>query len=220
MARDKAFARVNPSIGAHVGLDELIDAFARGDEEVANTRFDDIELVGDCANEAAFDGVVFRSCIFETVDFSRCTFRDVRFETCRFIRCNMERVWLSRCDFVGCSAPGLDLLGARVATVAFTDCDLSYANLSDAKLERVRAVGTRFREVALQRSKLRNVFFDACDLTRVDAFGTPLAGVDVSTCDFAGPVLSSDFHELRGCVMSPEQALALAGLLGVVLAED
>ena len=220
MAREKAFARVNPNIGAHVGLDELIDAFARGDEEVANTRFDDIELVSDRANEAAFDGIVFHGCVFENVDFSRCSFRDVRFEACRFIRCNMERAWLSRCDFAGCSAPGLDLLGARVAGVSFTDCDLSYANLSDAKLEWVRAVGTRFREAALQRSKLRSVSFDACDFTRVDAFGTSLARVDMSTCDFLAPVLSSDFHELRGCIVSPEQALALAGLLGVVVADD
>ena len=61
---------------------------------------------------------------------------------------------------------------------------------------------------------------DACDLTRIDVFRTSLSGIDLSGCTFEAPVLSSDFHELRGTTVSVEQALALAGLLGVRIADD
>ena len=100
-----------------------------------------------------------------------------------------------------------------------TSSDLSYANLSETSIDRLRADRTRFTEAALQRARLKRVEFDGCDLTRLDVFGTPLAGIDVSSCDFAVPVLSADFRELRGCTVSPEQALALAELLGVHIAE-
>lgn len=73
-----------------MGMDELIDLFAEGDELVSNTAFEDLDLACDVANGATFDGVVFRSCEFDSVDWSGSTFRDVVFRGCRFIRCNME----------------------------------------------------------------------------------------------------------------------------------
>ncbi len=61
---------------------------------------------------------------------------------------------------------------------------------------------------------------DGCDLTRMDVFKTSLSGVDVSRCTFAAPVVSGDYHELRGLTyVNAEQALALSGLLGIQLAE-
>ena len=108
-----------------MGMDELIDLFAEGDELVSNIAFEDLDLAYDVANGATFDGVVFRSCEFDSVDWSGSTFRDVVFRGCRFIRCNMEGCWLSRCDFVDCSAPGLNLLKARLSSVSFGSCDLS-----------------------------------------------------------------------------------------------
>lgn len=216
----KGFAGVSDAIGAHMDADDLRDAMAEGDGLVANTGFSDLELVWEDAGAATFDTVTFHGCLFEGVDFTGCTFRDVRFTGCRFIRCTLDRTWLNRVDFADCSAPGLSLLQARLASVSMTSSDLSYANLSETSIDRLRADRTRFTEAALQRARLKRVEFDGCDLTRLDVFGTPLSGIDVSSCDFAVPVLSADFRELRGCTVSPEQALALAELLGVHIAED
>ena len=179
------FARVNERIGCHMGMDELIDLFAEGDELVSNTAFEDLDLACDVANGATFDGVVFRSCEFDSVDWSGSTFRDVVFRGCRFIRCNMEGCWLNRCDFVDCSAPGLNLLRARLSSVSFTSCDLSYANLSEGRIGPMAAHDTRLTEAALQGAKLGQLRLDGCDLTRIDVFKTPLSGVDVSRCAFA-----------------------------------
>lgn len=200
----KGFAGVSDAIGAHMDVDDLRDVMAEGDGLVANTGFSDLELVWEDAGAATFDTVAFRGCLFEGIDLTGCT---------------MDRTWLNRVDFADCSAPGLSLLQARLSSVSMTSSDLSYANLSETSIDRLRADRTRFTEAALQRARLKRVEFDGCDLTRLDVFGTPLAGIDVSSCDFAAPVLSADFRELRGCTVSPEQALALAELLGVHIAE-
>lgn len=214
----RGFAHVPEALGSHMDSEELLDRFAEGEAVVSNTAFAGLELAYDDAREATFETVVFRSCVFDGVDFSGCTLRDVRFSGCRFVRCTMDRAWLDHVDFRDCSAPGLSLMKARLASVALLESDLSYANLSETKIDRLRVRGGRLVEAALQRSRLRSIELEGCDLTRLDVFGTSLSGVDVSTCTFAAPVLSANRSELRGLTVSPEQAISLAELLGVTVA--
>jgi hypothetical protein len=49
---------------------------------------------------------------------------------------------------------------------------------------------------------------------------TSLAGIDLSSCDISGLRVSDTFRELRGAVVSSEQAAQLAGLLGVQVKQD
>ena len=205
---------------SRMGGDELIAVFSEGDGYATHVLVEDVELAYECANGATFENAVFRRCLFEQVDLRDCTFRDVVFEDCRFIGCAMDRSWLNRVDMRDCSAPGMSLLQARLAQVSALSTDLSYANLSETSIDRLSLGNCKLREAALQRVKLKRVRWDACDLTRIDVFGTPLAGIDVSGCAFAAPVLSGDFHELRGAVVSVEQALDVARLLGVRIAEE
>ncbi len=132
----------------------------------------------------------------------------------------MEGAWLDRCDFVDCSAPGLNLLRARLSNVSFAACDLSFANFSETRIGPVTARDARFVEAAMQGAKLGKLRLDGCDLTRVDVFKASLKGVDVSRCAFSAPVVSSDYRELRGLTVNAEQALALSGLLGIGIADD
>lgn len=213
------FARVPERLQEHIDRYELIGLLSEGEALVANAGFIGLELSYDDAQAATFDTVLFRECVFDNVDFRACTFRDVRFESCRFIRSVMDKGWLNRVDFTGCSAPGLSLLHARLAQVSARDTDLSYANLSEASVDRLRLTGCKLREAAVQRAKLKHVRLDACDLVRLDVYGTPLKGIDLSGCAFAAPVLSQDYRELRGATVSAEQAVALAQLLGVTIAE-
>lgn len=217
--RARGFARVPEALGSHMGEEGLLDLFAEGEAVVSNTAFSGLELAYEDAREATFETVSFRGCVFDGVDFTGCTLRDVRFSGCRFVRCAMDRTWLDHVDFRDCSAPGLSLMKARLASVALLESDLSYANLSETSIDRLRVCGSRLVEAALQRSRVKHAAFDGSDLTRLDVFGTPLAGIDVSTCTFAAPVVSGNFHELRGLTVSPEQAIALADLLGVTVAE-
>lgn len=218
-AAPRGFAAVGATLD-RLGGDELLEVFSEGDGYASRVLVDDVELAYECANGATFEHALFRDCLFEQVDFRDCTFRDVVFEGCRFIGCSMDKAWLNRVDMRDCSAPGLSLVQARLALVGLFASDLSYANLSETSVDHLSVRGSRLREAALQRSKLKHVALEETDLTRLDVFGTLLAGIDVSSCIFDAPVLSSDFRELRGLVVSLEQALDMARLLGVRIAED
>ena len=194
---------------------EVLDIFSEGDGLVEGTLVDGIAFGSEDANGTDFKRCVFRNCLFESTHLVDSTFHDVRFEGCRFINSAMDKTWLNRVDFADCSAPGLSLVQARLAGVSMRGCGLSYANLSAASVERPRLTGTRLREAALQRARLKHVVLKGCDLTHLDVFGTRLAGIDLSSCVFQAPVLSSNLHELRGALISPEQEIDLAALLGV-----
>lgn len=210
------FARVGADVGRHVPADELRARLAAGDALVAMTAFEGVQLSGD-AGGATFERVVFRDCSFDSMDLSRCTFTDVAFEGCRFVRCDMGRSWLHRVDFRSCSAPGLSLREGRLTDVSFDGCQLRYADLSETSVERLVARDAALAESAWHSTRLRRFAPDRCDLSRAEFFRTPLRGVDLTTCDISGIVVSSDWHELRGARVSPEQAVGLAELLGVVV---
>ena len=181
-----------------------------GPMTACDTRLTEAALQGAKLGQLRLDGCdLTRIDVFKTslsgVDVSRCVF---------------AAPIVSGGDFVDCSAPGLNLLKARLSSVSFTSCDLSYANLSEGRIGPMTARDTRLSEAALQGAKLGQVRLDGCDLTRIDVFKTSLSGMDVSRCVFAAPIVSGDYHELRGLTVNAEQALALSGLLGIQLADD
>lgn len=214
------FAQVKEHIGAHVSANELLDRFAEGDAAIAMTAFEGLELADTSAGGATFDQVIFRSCSFENVDFSGCTFTDVRFIGCRFISCTMKRSWLNRCDLHSCSAPGLSLEKSRLTSVSLADSQLRYAEFSEVSATALRVCKTSLAESAWRSATLKRCTFDACDLSRADMFRTSLAGIDLSACDISGIVVSNTFRELRGCIVSPEQAIQFASLLGIVVKDE
>ena len=218
--RKTGFAKLSGEPARRMDYYELLGIFAEGDGLAGNAFIESAAFDHDAANGTTFDRCVFRGCTFDHADFRDSTLRDVRFEDCRFINATFDKAWLNRVDLIGCSAPGLSLMQARLASVFVHDCDLSYANLSETSIDWFQLRGTRLREAALQRAKLKNVQLTDCDLTRIDVFGTPLRGVDFTTCVFQVPVLSADYHELRGAVVSPEQAVDLARMLGVIVSDQ
>lgn len=218
--RKQGFAKLSGEPASRVDYYELLGIFSEGDGLVGNALIGGATFDHDAVNGTTFDRCVFRGSTFDHVDFRDSTLRDVRFEDCRFINTSFDKAWLNRVDLIGCSAPGLSLIQARLAGVFARDCDLSYANLSETSSERFRLRGTRLREAALQRAKLKNVQLADCDLTHIDVFGTALRGIDFTECVFQVPVLSADYRELRGAIVSPEQAVDLARLLGVTVSDE
>lgn len=97
---------------------------------------------------------------------------------------------------------------------------MSYCDLSEATVDRLTAHETGLAEVNLFATKLRHVTLNQCDLTRMTVLRTPLTGIDLSSCDISGLRVSDTFRELRGALVSPEQAAQLAILLGVQVKQD
>ena len=132
----------------------------------------------------------------------------------------MGKSWLNRCDFRSCSAPGLTFLKGRLTGVTMADCQIAYCDFSEATVEHLAAVETNLMEANVYSTRLRHVALDRCDLTRATVFRASLSGMDLSTCEIAGIRVSSDLHELRGAVISPDQAAELMGLLGIKIKEE
>lgn len=213
-------AQVRDDLGCHMSQEELLAALAEPDSHVQNTSFSGLELEDIAANGTVFEGVVFRGCSFDGADLSNCTFTDVLFSGCRFTRCDMGRSWLNRCDFRSCSAPGITFLKGRLTGVTVVDCQFSYCDFSEATVERLIASETNLMEASIYSTRLRHVALDRCNLTRTTVFRASLSGMDLSMCDISGIRVSSDLHELRGAIVSEEQAAQLVGLLGIVVKED
>ena len=69
------------------------------------------------------------------------------------------------------------------------------------------------QETALNSTTLKSVAFADCDLTRATIHQTPMKGVDLRTCRLDG--LTVDIPDLRGMIVTQEQAAELALLLGL-----
>ena len=56
-----------------------------------------------------------------------------------------------------------------------------------------------------------------CKLIRAELFRASLRGVDLRDCDISGIVVSRELAELKGLIVSYDQAAQLAGLMGLVI---
>ena len=109
---------------------------------------------------------------------------------------------------------------AKNTSVSATDCQLRYADVSEATVRGLRLRACNLAESSWHATGLKSVALVDCDLTRAEFVRTPLAGIDLTTCRIGGLTVSDDYRELRGCVIAPDQAVDLIGLLGVRIAED
>ena len=92
---------------------------------------------------------------------------------------------------------------------------MDYANFSMGKLTNVKLSDCSCVHAAFDSLKLKGVALTGCKLMESEWLHTPLKGVDLRGNDL------SAFHidpvDLRGAVISADQALILAALLGVVI---
>lgn len=115
---------------------------------------------------------------------------------------NLQLTELSGIRFAGCSFERCSFAAAAAQKSSFTDCRFHGCDLSGASLTACRS-----EQLAL----------DGCRILGASFFQTPLAGIDFTTCILEGITVSDDGHELRGAVVSPMQAAALAKLLGLIV---
>ena len=114
----------------------------------------------------------------------------------------LDRVRLERCRL-----GGADLGDARVRDAVFQDCVLDLSSWLGARLERVAVDGGRIDGVDLGGASLTDVAIADVVLADVRLEGVRAERVDLTGADVS-PVL--DPSTLRGCTISPQQAVALA----------
>ncbi|MCW6010315.1 pentapeptide repeat-containing protein [Micromonospora sp. CPCC 205371] len=171
---------------------------------------------------------VYRRCHFNDVDlteaqtrnvvFEECTFGNVRFNASRhagsaFLRCVFTRCNLFEAEFDGCKVTGSTFHDSPLRPLRVTGGDWSFASLAGADLRGVTFDGVRMREVDLSGANCAGATITGADLS-----GANLRGADLSRCDLRGSDLTTLDPvgvELRGAVITPEQAVVIAQNIGL-----
>jgi uncharacterized protein YjbI with pentapeptide repeats len=162
--------------------------------DLAGAVLDHVQVVGLSADDADLKGARLSEVQLDQVNLTvvraaRSQWRDVRvtgrvgsFEA-------YEAQWRS-VHFIGCKLSFVNLRGAELLDVAFTDCIIEEFDLLSAVLRRVRLADTRVGHLSVRDSELQDV----------DLRGAALESID-------------GVLHLRGATISPDQLHVLAPVM-------
>lgn len=163
-------------------------------------RFDEVRVVAGEFAETKVAHLVWTDVACERSDFSMAAWREPK----------LTRVTLKDCRLTGARLEGADL-----DQVTFVGCQLDYASFSGARLRRVRFERCKLHETDFGGAKLGGTVFDGCDIVGADFVGASLEGADIRTSTVRDVRLTA--REVKGLVVTRDQAAALAALFGLVV---
>ena len=181
------------------------DWYGRDVSGESHTRitFVDLDLT-----EAQNRGATFTECVFRRAQFNVSVHVDAAFVNCTFVNCSFFDARFTDCKFVGsmfdrCTYDVMQVAGGNWSHVGMPGADLRRASFRGTRLREADLTGVR-----LQGSSVRDV----------DLSGAWLHGAKLSGCDLRGSDLSAlepNTVELRGAIVTFEQALVAAAALGL-----
>lgn len=144
--------------------------------------------------------------------------RATRFERCDLSASSLEAASFGASTFDGCRLTGARLDRAVLKDVLFSECRGDLLQLQHAKLQRVRFERCQLRGAFFNGASMPKSVFDACDLSEADFSQANLAGSDLRRSRIEGIRIGPD--QLSGVIVTHDQALYLAGLLGLVIRDE
>ena len=155
---------------------------------------------------------------FKSVDLSETGFKFFQLVDVLIINSNIANAkWreanISRVTFTECRLTGFDVADGILENIEFQNCKLNLANFRFAKLKKVRFENCDLQEADFLGAELKSVDFSRCDLSKTQFANTKMNNVDFRTSTIHG--LKAQADNLKGAIISPDQALDLIWLLGV-----
>ena len=192
------------------------------------TKFHDddcveFSLIQDCTFEAqtveniVINQVLFKNVVFNRIHWPRVKLTDTVFEQCDLSNVDFSQCFMDRVQLINCKLLGINMTEASLRNVVFDHCNAAYAVMRFFKCKKGAFYNTSFAEADFYSAMLIDVSFVCCNIDKAQFSGTKLAKIDLSTCQFYQLALTPD--DLRGCIIAPEQAIALANIFGVVIKE-
>jgi len=207
---------------------ELPDEFDNRLTELPEPIDDDADYTGFALADATFDemaatGISFREIHFQQCAMARTTFHrpefaDIRLDSCSLASADWEKGSLSRIEINDCGMVGFRLFDATAddLLVRGSNCEMAY--FWKTRFHRARFERCMLRRASFEGCDLSGIVFSECDLSGADFRGTKLAGTDFRGSRING--INVGILDLRGAIISPDQAAELVGLLGVVIKWD
>lgn len=156
---------------------------------------------------------VFKNILFIESDIKKLEVNNVRFEHCDFSNAVFTGAVIHRAEFVNCKMLGTNLVEAVLRNVTFKGCKCDYAFFSFANFKQVSFEGCDLSQSDFQRALLAKFAFLKCNLSMAQCSGVSFRGLDISDCEIEGIVAGPD--DLKGAVISAQQAVLLAGNFGL-----
>jgi uncharacterized protein YjbI with pentapeptide repeats len=183
--------------------------------ELSGVAIERGQIVADSVEGVRVDEArLSRTSLAET-KLKKPSWRDVTFESCDLTGAAWEGPVLTRVEFHDCKLVGARWPDAELEDVRFVGCQMSYVAFWSAKLVRVEFERCVLREADFQAADSSGVRFVECDLSVANFADAKLSGADVSTSDIQR--IRIGHREAQGLIVSREQAVGVAKLLGLTV---
>ncbi len=170
------------------------------------------------AEGTSFREIRFRECSMSRTAFGSVEFSDVRFDSCALAGANWEKARIGRVAIYDCGMVGMRLLSATIDDLLVHGSNCDMALFWKTRFHRARFERCSLRGASFEGADLSGVAFSECDLTGADLRATTLIGTDFRGSRIEGIAIGAP--DLRGAIISPDQAADLVGLLGVTVRYD
>jgi len=199
--------------------DFAADAGTARSAEVAlsGQTYENQQFSGQTLDRLECSETVFSGCRLSECNFRDCDFSRVSFIRCDFSNSDFSESYFRDCVFEECKAVGTQWLQTGWIQVTARKSVFSLANFSESAWKKAELEDCDFCEAVLARCRWEKVRLTQIRLQRACLFRTPLAGMDLTSCETEELVVSGE--ELRGAVVDRLQASEFAKLLGIVIKE-
>lgn len=164
-----------------------------------------------------FDEVQFKHIRFTGANLTEMRFTDVVFDTCDFSNAILQHAQFHRCLFKDVKLTGADFSHTSLKHVIVEASDAQYADFSLSHLH-----STAFHRMNLTESQFfdcqfKDVLFVKNVLDHASFIETNLANIDLSTNEY--DTIEVTIDKLQNCIVSKQQAIGFAKLLGIQINE-
>ncbi len=187
-------------------------------DEYAERKIASSDLYEISAKNVLFEESILQRVTLTGAKLPKLRLLDVRFEHCDISAAFLENCRSQRVEFVGCRLLGIQMLSAVMNDLLFKDCNLEGAIFASAKGKHLRFENCQLQNATFESASLEEITFERCDLSRVDFRNTKFTKADLRGSTLNGMQIDAD--AVKGIVISPEQAIQMVGLLGVIVQDD
>ena len=168
-----------------------------------HVAFVDLDLT-----EARSEGSVFTECTFRRARFNCSVHTNAAFVNCTFVNCDFFDSRFTECKLVGsmfdrCTYDLMQVAGGNWSHVGLPGADLRRAVLRGVRLREADLTGVRCEESEVRDCDLAGALLHKANFRRCDLRGSDLLGIEPDTV------------ELRGAIVTAEQALVIAVAMGL-----
>lgn len=197
--------------------DDLIDSdlqFILDSDKIYSSNFLECELFVNKISAIEFNECKFNKVKAVGIDFYNVSFVDVVFESCDFSNSSFELCSFTRCEFKNCKLLGINVFSSSIQNVLFNGV-LSYCNFAANKFKNAIFCDALLEDGRFLENKFSNIYFDKCNINRLEFMKCALQGLDLSSNDFDDIRIKPE--DLRGIKMSSYQACIIARKLGIII---